>query len=109
MPPKTILTTATTLKSVGDTSIANIDSQVVTMGQLYKVVNQLTNNGVVLNDKINGIGMSKVKIPSIKKFSGEKVKLKGFLTQIKLKIRHKGQKLPIVIDQVAYIGLFLAE
>jgi hypothetical protein len=39
MPPKTILTTAMTLKLVGDTSIANIDSQVVTMGQLYKVVN----------------------------------------------------------------------
>jgi hypothetical protein len=51
--------------------------------------------------------MSKVKMPSIKKFSGEKVKLKGFLTQIKLKIRYKGQKLPIVIDQVAYTGLFL--
>jgi hypothetical protein len=46
-------------------------------------------------------------MPSIKQFSGEKVKFKGFLTQIKLKIRHKGQKLPIVIDQVAYIGLFL--
>jgi hypothetical protein len=66
------------------------------MGQLYEVVDQLTNNGVVLNDKINSIGMSKVKMPSIERFSGEKVKLKGFLTQMKLKIRHKGQKLPIV-------------
>ena len=80
MPPKIILTTATTLRLVGDTSIANIDSQVVTMGQLYKVINQLTNNGVALNNKINSIGMSKVKIPSIKRFSREKVKLKGFLT-----------------------------
>jgi hypothetical protein len=34
IPPKVILTIATTLKSVGDTSIANIDSQVVTIGQL---------------------------------------------------------------------------
>jgi hypothetical protein len=50
------------------------------MGQLYKVVNQLTNNGVVLNNKINSIGIYKVKMPSIKQFSGEKVKLKGFLT-----------------------------
>ena len=50
------------------------------MGQLYKVVNQLISNGVVLNNKINSIGMSKVKILSIKRFSGEKVKLKGFLT-----------------------------
>jgi hypothetical protein len=29
----------TTLGSVGDTSIANINLQIVTMGQLYKVVN----------------------------------------------------------------------
>jgi hypothetical protein len=84
--------------------MADTDSQVVIMGQLCKVVNQLINNSIVLNNKIN----SKVKMLSIKRFSGEKVKLKGFLTQIKLKIRYKGQKLPIVIDQVAYVGLFLA-
>jgi hypothetical protein len=73
-------TTAMTLRLVGDTSIANTDSQVVIMGQLYKVVNQLTNNSVVLNNKINSIGIFKVKMPSIKRFSGEKIKLKGFLT-----------------------------
>jgi hypothetical protein len=39
MPPKTTPTTATTLGSVGDTSIANTDLQVVTMRQLHKVVN----------------------------------------------------------------------
>jgi hypothetical protein len=49
------------------------------MGQLREVVNQFINNGVALDDKINSIGMSKVKMPSIKRFSGEKVKLKGFL------------------------------
>jgi hypothetical protein len=37
-------------------------------------------------------------MPSIKRFSEEKVKFKGFLTQIKLKIRHKGQKLSIVVN-----------
>jgi hypothetical protein len=68
------------------------------MGQLHKVVNQLTSNGVVLDNKINSIKISKVKMPLIKRFSGEKMKLKGFLTQIKLKIRYKGQKLPIIID-----------
>jgi hypothetical protein len=47
-------------------------------------------------------------MPSIKQFSGKKIKLKGFLTQIKLKIKYKKQKLPIVVDQVAYTGLFLA-
>jgi hypothetical protein len=35
---KTILTTAMTLGSVGDTSIADMDLQVVTMGQLCEVV-----------------------------------------------------------------------
>jgi hypothetical protein len=49
------------------------------MRQLYKVVNQLTNNGVVLDNKINSMGISKVKMPLIKRFSREKVKLKGFL------------------------------
>jgi hypothetical protein len=39
MPPKTILTMAMTLGLVGDTNIANTDLQMVTMGQLYKVVN----------------------------------------------------------------------
>ena len=53
------------------------------------------------------MGITKVKMPSVKKFSGKKAKLKGFLTQIKLKIRYKGVKLPIVVDQVVYTGLFL--
>jgi hypothetical protein len=80
MPLKIILTIAMTLGSVGDTNIANIDLQVVTIGQLYKIVNQLINNSVALDNKINSIRILKVKMPSIKRFSGEKVKLKGFLT-----------------------------
>jgi hypothetical protein len=80
MPPKVILTMATALRLVGDTNIANIDSQVVTMGQLQVVVNQLTNNRIALNNKINSIRVSKIKMPLIKRFSGEKIKLKGFLT-----------------------------
>jgi hypothetical protein len=80
MLPKTTPITATILGLVGNTNIANTDSQVVIIGQLCKVVNQLTNNSVVLNNKINSIGISKVKIPLIKKFSREKVKFKGFLT-----------------------------
>jgi hypothetical protein len=80
MPSKIILITATTLRLVGNTNMADTDLQVVMMGQLYKVVNQLTSNSVALNNKINSIGMSKIKIPLIKRFSGEKAKLKGFLT-----------------------------
>jgi hypothetical protein len=71
MPLKAILTTAMTLRLVGNTNIANIDSQVVTMGQLQVVVNQLTNNSIALNNKINSIEISKVKIPLIKQFSRE--------------------------------------
>ena len=40
----------------------------------------------MLENKINKIGIAKVKILLIKIFIGEKAKLKGFLTQIKLKI-----------------------
>jgi hypothetical protein len=79
MPPKIIPPTATTLGLVGDTNITNTNLQVVTIGQLYKVVNQLTNNSVALNNKINSIKMSKVKMLLIKRFSGEKIKFKGFL------------------------------
>ena len=42
--------------------------------------------------------MAKVKIPSVKRFREEKSKLK---------IRCKGVKLPIIVDQVVYTGLFL--
>jgi hypothetical protein len=80
MPPKITPTTAITLRLVSNTNIANTDLQVVIIRQLQAVINQLINNGIALNDKINSIKMSKVKILLIKKFSREKVKLKGFLT-----------------------------
>jgi len=34
----------------------------------------------MLENRINGIGVVKVKLPLIKRFLGEKSKLKGFLT-----------------------------
>ena len=46
-------------------------------------------------------------MPLVKYFSGEAYKLKGFLTQIKIKITNKGLGLPTAIKQVAYAGLFL--
>ena len=60
--------------------MADINSQVVTMGQLQQIINQLTSNRQALENKIVELGIFKVKIPFIKKFSGEKAKLKGFLT-----------------------------
>ena len=45
----------------------------------------------------------------IEYYLGEAYKLKGFLTQIKIKITNKGLGLLTVIKQVAYAGLFLIE
>ena len=44
---------------------------------------------------------------SVKYYLREAYKLRGFLTQIKIKITNKGPELPTVIKQVAYAGLFL--
>ena len=79
MPPKTIPTTATTLGSVGNTSIDNTDLQLVIMGRLQEIVDQLTGNEQVLKNKIAKIGILKVKILLVKKFIKEKAKLKRFL------------------------------
>ena len=46
-------------------------------------------------------------MPLVERFLGEAYKLRGFLTQIKIKITNKGPGLPTVIKQVAYTGLFL--
>ena len=45
----------------------------------------------------------------VKCFSEEVYKLRGFLTQIKIKITNKGLGLLTAIKQVAYIGLFLTK
>ena len=45
----------------------------------------------------------------VKYFLGEVYKLRGFLTQIKIKITNKGLGLLTAIKQVAYIGLFLTK
>ena len=44
---------------------------------------------------------------SVKYYLGEVYKLRGFLTQIKIKITNKGPGLPTVMEQVAYTELFL--
>ena len=46
-------------------------------------------------------------MPLVKYFSGEVYKLRGFLTQVKIKIVNKGPGLLTVMEQVAYIGLYL--
>ena len=83
MPPKVpvaMLLTATTTLGSGDTSIADIDLQVVTRGQLQEIVNRLLDNNRILKERINRISVLKVKLPLIKQSLGERLKLKGFLT-----------------------------
>ena len=82
MPPKVLvvmLLTAVTTLVLGDTSIADMDSQLITRGQLQKMVNRLLDNNRILKECINRIGTVKVKLPLIKWFLGERLKLKGFL------------------------------
>ena len=37
-------------------------------------------------------------MPSVKQFSGEVYKLRGFLIQVKIKIINKGPRLPTIIE-----------
>ena len=80
MPPKATLIIATALGSISDINITNIDLQIVIIGQLQVIINQLTSNRQILENKINEIGITKVKMPLVKRFSSKKAKLKGFLT-----------------------------
>ena len=85
MPFKTPVTTmlrATTswdedISIVEDESMENL--QVVTMKQLREIVDYMNNNMQALDNKVNEIGMTKVKLPFIERFDGTRLKLKGFL------------------------------
>ena len=44
---------------------------------------------------------------SIKKFAGDRSKLKRFFTQVKIQINNKGLKLPTPIKKIAYAGMYL--
>jgi len=62
------------------------------------MVNRLLDNNRILKERINGIGAAKVKLPLIKQFLRERLKLKGFLTQMHFKVIQEGAKLAIPID-----------
>ena len=101
MPPKALvamLLTATTTLGPGDTSIVDIDLQVVTRGQLQEIVNHLLDNSRILKKHINRISAAKVKLLLIKRFLGERLKLKEFLTQMHFKVMQEGAKLVIPIN-----------
>ena len=48
-------------------------------------------------------------MPSVEHFIGELYKLRGFFTQVKIKITNKSLRLLTSIKQIAYTGLFLLE
>ena len=48
-------------------------------------------------------------MPSVKQFSREVYKLRGFLIQVKIKIINKGLGLLTIIKQVVYAKLFLTK
>ena len=68
----------------------------------------MENNQKALKVKINNIGMTKLKMLAVKRFNRIKTKLKGFLTQIRLKLYNKRHKVATQANAVAYIGLFLS-
>src|SRR6266568_8965640 len=59
------------------------------------------------NNKLKSIGTNMVKLPAVKRFNRTRVKLKGYLTQISLKLRYKGPKIVTLADVVVYAGIFL--
>ena len=46
-------------------------------------------------------------MPAVKRFNKIKLKLKGFLAQIRFKLHNKGHKVPTQAKAVAYTGLFI--
>ena len=57
-----------------------MDSQVDTVEQLQIIINQFTANRVAFKNRLNIIGIAKVKMLAVKRFSGKKAKFKEFLT-----------------------------
>ncbi len=58
-------------------------------------------------NKLNSIGTKKVKLIAVKQYNGTRIKLKGYLTQIALKLQYKGYRIATPPDAVAYAGIFL--
>ena len=54
------------------------DLQVVTIKQLREIVNYINNNIQTLDNKVNKIKMTKIKLLFIKRFNSTRLKLKGF-------------------------------
>src|SRR6266567_5110576 len=91
-----------------DASMAKTqDLQIVTIEQLREVIEQINQGQEAFNNKLKSIEINMVKLPAVKQFNGTRVKLKGYLTQISLKLRYKGPKIATPVNTVTYTGIFL--
>src|SRR6266702_7320980 len=79
------------------------------MKQLREIVNYMNNNTQALDNKVNEIGITKVKLLFIECFDGTRLKLKGLLLQMRFKIMQKSIKIGTPMDQVVYARLFLTK
>ena len=61
-----LLTVVITLGISEDVSMLNASLQLVIVAQLQEIVNQLTENNIILKSCINGIGATKVKLSLVK-------------------------------------------
>jgi len=64
-------------------------------------------NWALIKEQLDVYKYQLVKMLLIKKFNGDQLKLKGFLTQIKIRINNKGSKLATPFNKVIYIGMHL--
>ena len=78
-----VIMSKTTILGGEDTSmvdsLGSLDLQVVMMRELREIVEYINNNIQALDNKVNEIGITKVKLLSIEWFDGTRLKLKGFL------------------------------
>ena len=68
----TLLTAVITLGISKDVSMLNASLQLAIVDQLQEIVNQLTENNIILKSCINRIGAVKVKLSLVKRFLGNK-------------------------------------
>ena len=85
MPFKALVAMMSKVTTLQDKDISIVedknikDLQVVTIKQLREIVDYINNNMQALDNKVNEIGMTKVKLLSIKCFDSIRSKLKKFL------------------------------
>ena len=93
---------------VTDTSMADAMTSVDTEW-LKENMQQLMDNQAVMKKQLDAWRHQPVKMPAIEKFNRDWLKLKRFLTQIKIRIDNKGPKLATPFDKVIYAGMHLIE